>query len=259
MTENIDKTNELDIYKEMYRITENIKNRFIPFVKKTLVERNIDIKYFDESDIFSIMKTLIFGVDKESSIKKVDLVKNKNLMKLFFLNLPNIYSSISFIKDIFVQIDEFIWAIDKMLFEKIYKPTTDFSNSILNEKEITRFMNIIETYTNECAFIRSSLSSLKDIIYNTAVIDNRSTDDIMANLGAIKTLKKDTLKRYYFYEVYEIKNSFKYFSINDMFFGETNSIMRLYNNIMDFIFKDFVFIYNTIESNLSEIIKKSTK
>ena len=94
---------------------------------------------------------------------------------------------------------------------------------------------------------------------DTAVIDNRSTDDIMANLGAIKTLKKDTLKRYYFYEVYEIKNSFKYFSINDMFFGETNSIMRLYNNIMDFIFKDFVFIYNTIESNLSEIIKKSTK
>ena len=253
--------NELEIYKDLYRITENLKNRFIPFVKKTLIERNIDSKPFDDNDIFTIMKTLVFGVDKESTIKKVDLVKNKNLMKLFFLNLPNIYSSVSFIKDIFVQIDEFIWTIDKTLFDKIYKPSKDDNKefSILNEKEIVRFMNIIESYSNECTFIRSSLSSLKDIVYNTAIIDNRSTDDIISNFGSIKTLKKDTLKRYYFYEVYEIKNSFKYFSLNDMFFGETNSIMRLYNNIMDFIFKDFVFIYNTIETNLNEIIKKSTK
>lgn len=250
---------DIDVIKDMYKITINLKERFIPFVENSLKEKNIDKIQFEFNDIFNIMKTLIFGVDKSSTIKKVDLLKNKNLIKTFFLNLPNMYSSLSVIKDIVIQLDEYIWAIDRIMYEKLCKNENNKDEMFLSKTEINRFLNIIDMYAQECTYIRSTISSLKDVVYNTATLDARSIDDMVEKFGAIKHMKKDTLKRYYFYDVYEIKGSCNYFIPNDMFFGETNSILRTYNRVMDFLFKDFVFIYNTIETNFSEIIKNSTK
>lgn len=250
---------DIDIIKDMHKITINLKERFVPFIENSLKEHNIDRTVFVENDIFSIMKTLIFGVEKDSPIKKVDLIKNKNLLKTFFLNLPNIYASLSVIKDIIVQIDEYLWSIDRIMYEKLCKNEKKDEKIFLTEEEIKRFMIVLDMYSQDCTYIRTSISSLKDLIYNTAVIDDRPIDNIINKFNSVPHMKKDTLKRYYFYDVYEIKSGgFKYFNTKDMFFGETNTILRTYNIVMDFLFKDFMSIYNVIDTNFAEIIRLSS-
>ena len=253
----MDKEKEINIFKTMYTKTINLKEKFIPYVESLAKENEQLYSLFSENDVFNIMKVLLFGVDENTNIKKVDLVKNKNLLKKVFLNLSNFYNSLVFLKEIFVQIDEFIWFIDKFYYDEIYKNSKEIS--ILNEIEMTRFMNMIDSYKDETSYIRSSLSSLKEIVHNSCIINAMNELDFQERHGKIKSLKKETLKRYYFYDIYDIKDGINHFYTNDMIFGESNTIMHMYNKIIDFMFKDFCYIYNTIENNLNTIIKTSTK
>lgn len=253
----MDKEKEINIFKTMHTKTINLKEKFIPYVENLAKENDQLYILFSENDVFNIMKVLLFGVDENTSIKKVDLVKNKNLLKKVFLNLSNFYNSLIFLKDIFVQIDEFIWFIDKFYYDEIYKNSKEMT--LLNEIEISRFMNVLDSFKDETSYIRSSLSSLKEIVHNSCVINSMNELDFQDRHDKIKKLKKESLKRYYFYDIYDIKDGIKHFYTDDMFFGESNNIMHMYNHIIDFMFKDFCSIYNTIELNLNEIIKTSTK
>lgn len=253
----MDKEKEINIFKTMHTKTINLKEKFIPYVESLAKENDQLFILFSENDVFNIMKVLLFGVDENTSIKKVDLVKNKNLLKKVFLNLSNFYNSLIFLKDIFVQIDEFIWFIDKFYYDEIYKNSKEMS--LLNEIEISRFMNVLDSFKDETSYIRSSLSSLKEIVHNSCVINSMNELDFQDRHDKIKKLKKESLKRYYFYDIYDIKDGIKHFYTDDMFFGESNNIMHMYNHIIDFMFKDFCSIYNTIENNLNTIIKTSTK
>lgn len=251
------KEKQLLVFQNMYAKTVNLKDKFIPYVQ-ILVEENENMRVmFEENDVYSILKCLLFGVDDKTYIKKVDLVKNKNLIKLIFLNLPDFYKSLCFIQALFIQIDEYIWYINKTYYDEVYKIDNEYP--ILNNIETTRFMNVLEIYKEETTYIRSSISTLKELIRNSCMLNSMSELDFEERHNKIVNLKKETTKKYYFYDLYEIKDGIKRFQTNDMFFGEMNAIMHSYNKIVDFIFKDFCFFYNSIKSNIEEIIKQATK
>lgn len=260
MTNSEIKEKELSIFQDIHRKTINLKERFESYVNSIIKDDEKIKKFFEDNDIVNIMKSLIFGVDDNLGIKKVDFAKNKNLLKKVFISLPNFYNTLSILKNIFIQLDEYIWYVDKTIYTELYNNdlfySTDNYNPILNDIEIIRFMNILDVFKNETTYIRSTISELKNIVYSTC---NMNKDDFLENANKIKSLKKDSLKRYYFTDVYEIKDGLKYFYTDGMFFGETNSIMHYYKKIIEFIFCDFCAIYNTIENNVSEIIKNSTK
>ena len=72
-------------------------------------------------------------------------------------------------------------------------------------------------------------------------------------------LNKDTLKRYYFNNVYELKNSIKLFDDEKMVFGETNNIMRYFNKLFDYVFGDIICIYYTANNHFKVLTNETSK
>ena len=44
-----------------------------------------------------------------------------------------------------------------------------------------------------------------------------------------------------------------------MIFGETNTILRLYNIVTNFLFKDFLFMYRVIKTNIETLSQNCKK
>ena len=101
------------------------------------------------------------------------------------------------------------------------------------------------SYAWDTTHVRSSVTTLKTLIHNA--MDDEYT---------ITLSKKDSLKRYYFNHVYDLKNNVKAFDDNKMIFGSTNQIMKKYDEIISFIFSDFVAIYQSILTILEHITIK---
>lgn len=74
------KENELGIYKDILEKSKSLKNRFTKFFENVLKENEISTSLFD-ANVLEIIKSLIFGVEENSNIAKVDVGKNRNLVK----------------------------------------------------------------------------------------------------------------------------------------------------------------------------------
>lgn len=246
------KENELKIYKDILEKSNSLKNRFIKFFENTLKENDVSSSIFD-ANVLEIIKSLIFGVEENSNIAKVDVGKNRNLIKHMFLNLPNIYKVACVYKDLVIQFEEYLNYVHNELDSIPIRETV-----ILNEYTFEKFKDLIYSFSWESTYMRSYASTFKTLIYNSGNINFEKPLSVAHVLeDKIVGVKKDTLKRYYFSDCYDLKNGFKYFDNNKMLFGETNSIMRVFNILSDYLFRDFITMYNCIVCNIDEILKFS--
>ena len=71
----------------------------------------------------------------------------------------------------------------------------------------------------------------------------------------LSKVKRDSLKRYFFNHVYDLKNNVKIFDKDNMIFGETNLIMTFFDHICDYIFGDFITTYNVLDTLFKSFIQ----
>jgi hypothetical protein len=245
-----------ELFKDILDKCENLENRFDSFFTKSLNDRNIPENMF-YGTVF-IIKELIFGVDENQPTRKVEINKNRNMIKQTFLNVSNFRDTINVYHDIISQLEEFLnYVYNK--FADGYSSCETSGKSKLSKEEFDKLKTILWSYGWESTSIRSYCSDLKNLIDNSSCLANTRSDFFKIKPDSVKTCKKDTLKRYYFTDTYELKNNIKYFDMNNMIFGETNTIMRMYNKISDFLFKDFMFMYNVIKTNIQVLYSKTTK
>lgn len=241
---------ETDLYNSIIIKCDNLQNRFDDFFEKSREKRNISKKIIDNG-VCVLMKNLIFTADEENPISKLDIGKNKNLVKQLILNIPNFKDAIGFLQDIIIQLEEFMNHI-----------ANDFETTLNNipDKKITdiefrKLKYLFFSYGWECTHIRSYCSDLQTLIDNSGSLSIDRSEFLKPTVDDIKYCKKDTMKRYYFTDTYELKNNVKYFDMNTMIFGETNTIMRMYNIITNFLFKDFLFMFNVVKTNISVLLQ----
>lgn len=241
---------EIKLYKSIITKCDNLENKFIDFFEKSREKRNISENIIN-ADVCNLMKMLIFGVNEETPMAKLDIGKNKNLVKQLILNIPNFKDALGFLQDIIIQLEEFMNHI-----------SNDFEmelNNIADRKitsiEFIKLKYLFSSYGWECTHIRSYCSELQTLIDNSGSLATDRSELLKPTVEDIKYCKKDTMKRYYFTDTYELKNNIKYFDMDTMIFGETNSIMRMYNIITNFLFKDFLFMFNVVKTNISVLLQ----
>jgi len=243
------KENELKIYKNILEKSYTLKNKFEKFYITTI--KNVEISdSMTDYNVVEMIKSLIFGVD-DTNVAKVDIGKNRNLIKQMLLNLPSLYKVACLYKELLIQFEEYLNYIDSEI-ESI--PIKEVQ--LLNEYTFEKFKDLVYSFSWEATYMRSHASTFKTLIYNSGSINFEKPHNINGQ-DEVVGAKKDTLKRYYFGDCYDIKNGFKYFDNSKMIFGETNAIMRVFNRISDYLFKDFITVYNTIVLNIEEILKHS--
>ena len=217
----------------------------------------------------NLISELLFGVDEKMPIKKLDCNKNKNLVKQILLNVPNMRNSVNLLSCIISQLEEFLNYIANE-FNNIltkYKNTkTDISydkwltdNYNLTCREYEKLSYMFCSYAWECTHIHSYCIELRSLIDNSGYLTPDNLFLTNNEKNDINHCKKDTLKRYYFSDTYEIKNNIRYFDMKTMIFGETNTILRLYNIVTNFLFKDFLFMYRVIKTNIETLSQNCKK
>lgn len=234
---------EKNIYDDILTKSTNIRDRFETFFKTKMKENGVSPNLIDDN-VVNIIKTLLFGTGSSSKISKNDFHKQFNLIKQLFLKLPDIENTLSLLKDMIFQFDEYI----------NYVSSTFSKLEVIKDKKITndtfcKIRDMLNHYSWTSMHIRSDVMTLKTLIHNSGWIHiNKSLT--LIDKKDIGNAKPDTLKRYYFDDVYDLKNSIKLFNNNEMIFGETNTIMNLYNKIFEYIFKHFICVYNIIYTNI---------
>lgn|SRR5574344_1004913 len=225
--------NEIDKYKTHFY--NEFEKEWNELAKETGKKEVLDSNFssFQPLDLISI---LMFGETKynENIIKKIDYNKNKSSFKNMLLNLYGVYNSLNLITYIIRDFDDFLIKISSII-ELIWSDES-FDDKIITKDEVCRLYELINAYTWESNHIRSDCTTLKNLI------------EIINNHPDIPHLNKDTFKRYYFNDVYELKNSVKIFDTDKMYFGETNNIMNHFNKIFDFAFGDIICIYYTLNN-----------
>ena len=245
------------LFENILGICNNLENRFEDFFIKSCVEHDIPAGIY-EYNTTPIIKELLFGIDENSSIKKMSIIKNRNVIKQLFLNTPSLKNSINVFQDIVKQLEEFINYISAE-FEKYPTLVKNNSKYELNDVEYNKLKCMFFSYSWECTHIRSYCSDIKQLLDNSSCLATTKPESFQIEPNSITHCKKDTMKRYYFIDTYEIKNNIRYFDMSTMIFGETNTIMRMYNKITDFLFKDFMFMYNVIKTHFMVLGGKTTK
>lgn len=210
--------------------------------------------------VADMMKAMIFGVGDDTPIKKVDLGKNKNLIKYVLLNLPNMNKTTKMLRSIVTDLEELLYNIKDLILSDSFISDTPPENGeplIIQEEVGYKLDDMITFFYSESTRALSAVVRLGSLLSNSGML--KFDDSYNHEKPDINTAKKDTMKRYYFNDVYDIKNGFRYFNKNKMIFGETNTIMKHFNLIIDFLFKDFIYFFNTLLVNMEYLGKKATK
>ena len=235
---------EEPIFQKIVDSSTKLKAKFKDFLREICEKNNFT---FDDGfglDIDIMLEELIFGIESKSdnvfNTAKVDYSKNKNLIKTIILNHIYEVGTIDVIKEIITLIEEYTNYIFSLL-QDIY---IDNSNNDI----ITTFIDIVENISWNASHIRSLTTNLKKLIRN-------SREKAQNNIDINKYMKQDSLKRYYFHHVYDLKNRVKIFETKNMIFGETNNIMYNFDKIMDFILEEFSGMYILINSNAKAYLK----
>lgn len=230
--------------KKLYNSALAIRKEFPKYFSKILKKYNVSFSTIGMNDEYiSMCQELIFGIDDVSydKNKKTNINKTKNLIKTTLWNkiIIDNFSGLSVLSELVVLLEEFSNHVAE---------TFDFSLGKLKELdsnkqiEIQHIINLFYSYAWDTTHVRSSVTTLKTLIHNA--MDDEYT---------ITLSKKDSLKRYYFNHVYDLKNNVKAFDDNKMVFGGTNQIMKKYDELISFIFSDFVAIYQSILTILEHI------
>lgn len=226
--------------------TEKFQEQYDEIYKHN--ERAIQLNADSTIKPVELIYLLVFGESKynDNINNKVDYNKNKNLLKNILFNYFGVSNSTNILRIVLKMFNGLLSTINDT-FEEIWIYSSINGmvfDDIITKDEIERIMRLISAFMWESEHKIPELSALDKIIAGT--IYNKE----------IKNLNQDTLKRFYFNDVYELKNNVKMFELNDMFFGETNSIMRMYNNIFNFIFGDIIGEYYIINNTFRTIVHK---
>jgi hypothetical protein len=235
---------EEPIFQKITDSSTKLKAKFKEYLRNSCKANDFDFDGGFDLDIDVMIEELIFGIESKSdntfNTAKVDYSKNKNLIKSIILNHIYDPGAIDTIKDIITAIEEYCNHVFTLL-QDIY-----IDNS--NDAILTTFIDIVENISWNASHIRSLTTNLKKLVRN-------SKEKTENNIDINKFMKQDSLKRYYFHHVYDLKNQVKVFDTKNMIFGETNNIMYNFDKIMDFIFEEFSGMYILINTNAKAYLK----
>lgn len=229
------KISQEQVIKELSHSLENLKTDAYKSIEKIWKRAGYKPDPYSSVDIIDVYVMLMFGESKydENITKKIDFNKNKNLIKNSILTM-GFKESIEILRETVRIADEFVSNFaDK--FKTLMR--SDFSNpdSILTEDEVDRLYDYIFGLSWMATHAASNVTTMSTMYHN---IYNHP----------INKLKRDSLKRYYFNHVYDLKNNVKIFDKEQMFFGETNAIMSLFDSVCDYIFGDFITTFNSLDT-----------
>ena len=214
---------------------ENLKKDAYRSIEKILKKSGYKPDSYTSIDIIDIIVMLMFGESKydENITKKIDFNKNKNLIKNIFLSM-GFETAISILKEISHLTEDFMTKFtDK--FRTIINSNFNDPESILTEDEFKRLDEVIFAFSWMGTHCNSNIISMTTLYHNTLT-------------RPLNKIKRDSLKRYYFNHVYDLKNNIKIFDKDSMIFGEINMIMSLFDAVCDYIFGDFITTYNTLDT-----------
>ena len=232
---------------------DQLKLKFKELVNESFEKNNINYEYKD--NLIDMMETSIFGLDSKD-VKKVDDNKNRNLIKQILLNFPDLYNTTGVLADIYKYFSDFVSYVSEEFSTK-----SQYKNK-LTDTEFEKLDGILSAYSWELGHLRIEVTDLRSLIKKSGFMSDRFYEYILAKQNrdqsidsGIENLKKDSLKKYYFNDVYILKTGVKYFDKDYMIFGETNTIMRLFNKFTDFLLRDFKFMYIVIKTHMNTVIR----
>lgn len=231
---------------DLYNSCLKLKSDFPAFFAKVVEKHDISLSNMSEmnDEYISICCDLLFGVDENSydKNKKIYLNKYKNLVKTILWHKIVVAKSdaLGLLSELVILIEEFTNHI-----------ATEYNNIIRayihddGYLELDDISDLFFSFAWDSTHMRNEMSVLKTLAYN-----------YIFNPTTIKLCKKDSLKRYYFNHVYGLKNNIKIFDEEKLPFGATNQIMKKYDNIIEYVFTDFIAAYQSITTILSNLKDK---
>lgn len=230
---------------ELKTSLEMFQKKFISFLDETYDE--CELNKDNKENICEIILSLMFGEylisnHEVKNLTKLNNTKNKNLIKLYLLNNTDFYNSCIFLYKIMQNISDFLSELSISLYEK---QNDDFNNIFKNtseeikkySSEYNRFVRIVDCYSSESMSISTKAHLNKLETYNLK--------ELLGN-EPITYFKQDSLRKYYFTNVYILKNNVKIFNKENMLFGEINQIMKQYEEVIEYILMNFVCVYSVL-------------
>lgn len=248
--QNLSDKTQYQVFVEIKKIIQNMIDTFpSEFNNKIWKKTNIDDVQFSSIEPLELTMFLLFGINKnDTSIKKIDYNKNKNLLKNIIRSTGTFNDSIIFVSQLIKLLDDNFSKIDELFvyLDPDFIDKTNPENLILDDEDYFRLKDIHQSFYEEISGYRNKAFTLTTLAKNA----NR----IMENPKINKYLKTDTLKRYYFSHVYDLKNNVMVFDKHLMLFGEIDNLMRNFDSIFNFLFGDFICIYQTILNQVTNVI-----
>ena len=194
-----------------------------------------EFTYGMDYDFYDISELLMYGriSNKVSLSKKMDYKRNKSLLKSILLNNTKSFRETVDILEVFIKF------IETSLYDLHMNISTlhlDTNLKMLTYDEFLRITTLIETYYEEAFSTLKTVRNLSNLVTGLDQLNN------------IPNVQKDVLRRFYFNDVYSLKNNVRIFDKDNMIFGETNHIMHLFNTVFDYVFGSYIYVYKTIET-----------
>ena len=230
------------VIRDLSHLLENLKKDAYKNIEKIWKKAGYKPEPYSSIDLIDIFVMLMFGESKydENITKKIDFNKNKNFIKNNILSL-GFDNSIIILRETVHFAEDFMTEFTDT-FKTLLNSNFDDPNSILTEDETKRLDEFIFALSWMATHCNSNIISMSTLYRNITT-------------RPLNKLKRDSLKRYYFNHVYDLKNNVKIFNKENMFFGETNMIMSLFDSVCDYIFGDFITTYNVLDTLIKSFIQ----
>ena len=230
------------VIRELYHSLENIKKDAYKTIEKIWKKVGYKPDPYSSIDLIDVFVMLMFGESKydENITKKIDFNKNKNLIKNSILSM-GFENSIIILRETSHFVEDFLSKFaDK--FRTLNSSDFNDPDSYLTEDEVKRLDEFIFDQSWLATHCNSNIISMSTMYRN---VSSRP----------LSKVKRDSLKRYFFNHVYDLKNNVKIFDKDNMIFGETNLIMTFFDHICDYIFGDFITTYNVLDTLFKSFIQ----
>jgi hypothetical protein len=230
------------VIRDLSHSLENLKKDAYRSIEKIWKKVGYKPEPYSSIDLIDIFVMLMFGESKydENITKKIDFNKNKNLIKSSILSL-GFDNAIVILRETIHFAEDFMTKFaDK--FRTLSSSNFSDPEAILTEDEVKRLDEFIFALSWMATHSNSNVISMSTLYRNVST-------------RPLNKVKRDSLKRYYFNHVYDLKNNVKIFDKDNMFFGETNMIMSLFDSVCDYIFGDFITAYNSLDTLIKSMLQ----
>lgn len=226
-----------DYFKDIIDLSDKLYNEFPNKFKDIWINSGINDINFSSIEPLDLTMIILFGSSPNKNIvsKKINYNKNKNTLKTIIKSSSSFYETVLFVKELVILISDYLWKVEELVSLSDPNKNEEF---IMNEIEYGRLKDMIDSYVSEVNHIRNKALTL-------SVLANNS-DNIFNHAVSLNNIKRDTLNRFYFSHVHDLKNNVSLFPKELMLFGEIDNMMRHFDNIFNFLFGDFISIYQTI-------------